>query len=294
MERISILIVTKNRSTLLERCFQSLVVQREKPYEIVLVDNDSTDATKFLTETFAKRLPIHYWYTTVQGYPKGYNFGIKKCKGDRIVFLDDDCVVTRDWFDKLKQSIKKNPTAVIQGKTLSVSTGNIYADIMGDHYQNWVTSNMVAYNLLRTFDNKNLCVPKVFIKKFGVFNESFAMGSEDIELGIRYFRNGVKIVYDPSIIAFHRERDTFNGFISQHVRIAKSEAIVDQTLFREEKTASVYPKKIFLHTRSVVRRELHYLRAKKIGYVFLLPFLYTILAGIRLWTYYTTAWSIQK
>jgi GT2 family glycosyltransferase len=294
MENISILIVTKNRSVLLEKCLQSLATQKQKPREIILVDNGSTDKTQEIIKTFRYRLAITPFYTNVAGYPKVYNYGLKRCRGDWIVFFDDDCIAGKDWFSKLVKSIRVHPRAIIQGKTDSMPKGNIYAEIMGDHYHNWIQSNLIICGRLRTFDNKNLCIPRRIIEQYGMFNEALIYGSEDIELGIRYANHGIPIFYEPSIIAYHHERDTLAGFINQHIRIARSEALLDRRLQKRDRIGVSNGQKINLYLQSFIRREAIYARRGEILNFLKTPLLYFLLAAIRTWTYYMTVWSIQK
>jgi glycosyltransferase involved in cell wall biosynthesis len=286
MLKISILIVTKNRSTLLRECLRSLVAQRIKPWEVVVVDNGSTDNSKMVIQGFCDMLPIKYNHTMAVGYPSVYNNGIKKTSGDWIVFFDDDCIADPEWYSNIIQAITKYPNMVIQGRTKSIPAGNIYAEIMGDHYENWISVNMVDKMHLRTLDNKNLCVPLSVIKALGGFDEIFTDGCEDLEMGARYHRHGVPIIYDSSIVGFHHERGTLREFVIQHIRIARSEAFLDSRLPHKEGTQVVYRKKIFLHMKKAFRREIMYVRNGNLLYAFQLPFLYALLIIIRLWKYY--------
>jgi glycosyltransferase involved in cell wall biosynthesis len=294
MKTLSILIVTKNRSALLIQCLESLYRLSERFFEIIIVDNGSTDTTKIICTKYARQLPIHYWYTTVRGYPKIYNFAIHKSKGDWIIFLDDDCIVSSSWLKAILQAIQKYPNAIIQGKTISMPKNNIYAQIMGDHYQNWIKANLLSGNRLRTFDNKNLCVPRSVINRYGMFDERLVTGAEDIELGFRYARHGVVILYDSSIVAYHHERDTLSGFLQQHLRIAKGEARLDSLLPKEYIITAVNKKKTLYNLSGALKRECRYLLSGNFIYAMMLPCLYIALAVIRLWGYYMTAWRLRK
>ncbi len=294
MRHISILVVTKNRSRLLNKCLQSLVAQRQKPREIIIVDNNSTDDTKKIIESFRDSLNTRYVYTKAHGYPKVYNYGLAQCRGAWIVFLDDDCIAEPSWFSSILKAIHIYPNAVIQGRVESIPQGNIYAQIMGDHYKNWLRANSVGINRLLTFDNKNLCIPRRIMECYGVFNKALIYGSEDIDLGIRYAHHGISIVYEPSIIAYHHERDTLAGFISQHIRIARSEALLDRRLKKRDRIGVSSGQKTILYLRSFIKREIMYIRRGQYLNFMRLPFLYFLLVAIRVWTYYMTTWSIQK
>lgn len=284
-QQLSILIVTKNRSALLTECLLSLVAQKQKPQEIVLVDNGSTDNTKEVVSAFQKRLPIRYFYTNVFGYPKIYNHGLKRCRGDWVIFFDDDCVASAGWLSAMWRSIQIHPGAVIQGKTKSIPMGNIYAEIMGDHYANWMRANLAAPGRLRTFDNKNLCIPRPAIRSRGLFDESLIGGSEDIELGLRYSRSGIPIYYQPKALAYHHERTTMFGFLQQHMRIARSEYLLGKHLSGTDKKPMIFQRKFLFHIKSAFVREWFYLRKGRITDAIRLPVLYILLACVRIYGY---------
>lgn len=289
MLHVSVLIVTKNRGPVLVNCLESLRGANGHNWEIVVADNASIDDTKKIANTFTQFLPIRYFYTDVAGYPKVYNFGITKCRGRTVVFLDDDCVVSKNWFESVFRAITMFPNEIIQGKTLSLPEGNIYAEIMGDHYQNWIKSHKISEKYLDCFDNKNLCVPRVLLTQSGLFNESLEMGSEDIELSTRLRASGVPIRYEEAIIAHHLERTTLAGFISQHRRIAGSESFLDVSGLTKEKIGVTNIRRIWLYIKSIISREFIYIKQARFIDAALLPFLYTLLVLIRLWGYGSVA-----
>lgn len=284
---LSVITLTRNRAPMLAQCLGSLVGQLGSEDEIIIVDNGSTDSTRDVVLQFQTRLPIRYYTSLRAGYPALYNFAIEKNTKEVLVFLDDDCVASKNYISAVRIAHKKHRGAVIQGKTYSLPRHNIYAEIMGDHYQNWLQVNKISKNTIRTFDNKNASVPRTTLQKYGIFFEGLVLGSEDIELGIRLRHHGVKIFFDPSIIAYHHERPTFTGFLQQHLRIARSEGKLDKQLELQDKQHMLYQPKLFLHMQSALRRETVYLRQRRIRDFFLLPALYILLLGIRIWGYTT-------
>lgn len=281
---VSIVTPTKNRAPLLKECLVSLRHQTQQIDELVIVDNGSTDETQRVIADFKRVLPIRSLRVTSYGYPKLYNAGIAAARGNWVVLFDDDCVASTGWFAAVKKSTIAFPGAAIQGKTISIPKNNLYAQIMGDHYINWIEANRIGGNKLRTFDNKNLCIPRLALEKVGVFNETLSAGSEDIELGFRFTRFGIPIYYAPSIVAYHRERTTFKGFISQHARIAHSESLLADKLSSENQIP-VVPPRVFLHLRSALLREWQYVKSGRMLDALRLPIIYLLLVCVRVYHY---------
>ena len=288
LPRLSVITLTKNRAGMLKKHLDSLIGQTKSGDEIVIVDNGSTDNTFDVIKSFEKRLPIRLFTSRALGFPKLYNFAIKKAKNPIIVSFDDDCIAASHFLSRHRAAHTDGNLRVVQGAAKSIPKGNIYADIMGDHYRNWFLMYMTKNNSMRTFDNKNVSFQKSLIVEYGQYATYLGWGGDDIELGLRYHRLGVPIEFHPDILVYHRERTTFTGFVQQHLRFARSDARLARYL-KEEKSLSVFVwYKIWLHTRSAVRREGLYLRTGQLTNAVTLPFLYLTLFFLRIWGYATS------
>jgi glycosyltransferase involved in cell wall biosynthesis len=91
MCKISVIIPAYNRAHTLRRALDSVIAQKGADFEILLVDDGSTDHTKLLTEGFAQKKPdFRYFYQNNQGPSAARNLGIREAKGDYLAFLDSD------------------------------------------------------------------------------------------------------------------------------------------------------------------------------------------------------------
>jgi GT2 family glycosyltransferase len=292
---VSVVTLTKDRALLLRLCLDSLVGQLFSSDEIIVLDNASTDNTRAIISEYKHKLPIRYFYSKNQGYPKLYNTASSYSTKQILIFFDDDCVAEKHFIEKIRLAHAKSKLChAVQGMTYSVPKNNIYADITADHYKNWLLVHRIRDNEMLALDNKNVSLPRRMFVRVGGYREELFYGSEDVELGVRLRRGGIKILFDPSIVAYHHERDTLKGFLQQHLRIAISEARLNMLMPKEQRLTAMSHKKTLLNLRSAATREGRYLQAGNIVYAVLLPFLYIALAGIRLWGYYTTTWKLRK
>lgn len=106
---ISVMIVTRNRESLLGLALKSLVNQERPPDQVVVVDNASSDGTSRLARSFAQQLPLTLVREETVGIPYARNTGLKHCTGDLVAVMDDDCVAGERWLKELELPFLKDP-----------------------------------------------------------------------------------------------------------------------------------------------------------------------------------------
>lgn len=121
---ISVIICTYNRDKFLYDALQHVAVNKfpAENYEIVLINNNSTDNTETECQRFEKNFPqinFRYFVETKQGLSHARNRGIDESRGDILVFLDDDSFVKSDYLEKLQQNISRHPEAMAFGGKIS-------------------------------------------------------------------------------------------------------------------------------------------------------------------------------
>ena len=282
---LSIITLTHNRADLLAKNFASLIGQLHKHDEIIVIDNNSTDHTRAIISSYKDSLPLRVFHMKTGKYPQLYNAGIRHAKKDIVVFLDDDCIASPTFMKNVRNAHRKHTNAVIQGMTYSIPNGNIYAEIMGDHYRHFITTNLIGSKHLRILDNKNASIPRSLILKLDGFCEKLDCGSEDIEFGIRVRSQGLSILFDPSIVAYHHERTTYRSFVAQHIRFARCESYLDRIVPKNERIGLVRIPKLTLQLKSAFLREYRYITQGKVREAILLPFLYITLSFVRIYGY---------
>lgn len=114
--KISIIIQTYNRATLLDETLQTLVNQSypKTDYEILVVDNCSTDHTKQIVEKYAECTDNHvsYLYEPRHGSHFARNGAVKCAKGDILYFTDDDILAEKDMLEQIVQPFVNDPQVV--------------------------------------------------------------------------------------------------------------------------------------------------------------------------------------
>lgn len=115
---ISVVMSTYNRAAMLPAALDALLVQAgDVPYEIIVVDNNSSDHTAALVQRYVGHQParVRYVFEPAQGLSHGRNAGIRAARGGIIAFTDDDVEVAPDWIAQLQQAFDRHPDAAYIG-----------------------------------------------------------------------------------------------------------------------------------------------------------------------------------
>ncbi|MBV8655336.1 MAG: glycosyltransferase family 2 protein [Candidatus Eremiobacteraeota bacterium] len=223
--RATIQLCTYNRAQLLERvldaCFEQTIPERS--YEVVLVNDGSTDGTPAVIERARARARCGFVVIdrANAGLAKGRNAGIERAGGERIVFIDDDVLPLPNFLEEHLRTHASHPQSIVRGGAINVESfddlpppvWNI-KDYSGNYF--WTT---------------NVSVPLTTIRAIGGFNESFSeYGWEDIDVGLRLRSRGVKAAFNPKALAYHYKPRLRAGNVEKMVRQAQAQARTAATL----------------------------------------------------------------
>jgi glycosyltransferase involved in cell wall biosynthesis len=196
--RATIQLCTYNRARLLERVLDACFEQALDPalYEIVLVDDGSSDETPAVIEAAAQRATCAF--TVIRqanaGLAHGRNAGIAKARGERIIFIDDDVLPTPPFVAEHLRSHDRTPHAIVRGGVINTASFDLLPP------PNWSPLNYSG----NYFWTTNVSVPLATLRNAGGFSEQFKeYGWEDIELGLRLRFAGVPSLFNQYALVYH-------------------------------------------------------------------------------------------
>lgn len=204
----SIVIPTYNRKPILEKCLRAMEAQTLRTdgtsqiegYEIVLVDDGSTDGTVEWIKASANVLPhVKLYEQNHEGAAIARNFGVKQATGDTIIFIDSDLVVLEGFLqyhaDALTGAYNKgNERVFTYGRV--VNTCN-FESPTAEPFK--VTDISRAF-----FATGNVAIAKRWLTEAGLFDVQFTQyGWEDLELGVRLKNMGLSLIKCPEAVGYH-------------------------------------------------------------------------------------------
>jgi GT2 family glycosyltransferase len=229
--KISIIIVTWNGLRHLQKCLPSIVASTYQNFEIVLVDNASSDGSIEFVEKKYPNVKIVRNQTNL-GFAEANNIGFENSDGEYVFLLNNDTTIEPDCLEKLMTKIKENETiGGIQPKILRMDEPE-KLDCVGDfptisgifeHYGLGGDKNDPRFNkTMEIFAMKGaaMFVPRKIIEKVGLFDSDFFAYFEETDFCHRIWLAGYKIIYYPGATVYHKGFGTSHnlsfGFIQEH------------------------------------------------------------------------------
>ena len=238
---VSVVIPTYNRRPILEKCLLALEQQQACPlidsYEVVVVDDGSTDGTPDWLRQNATRFPHVRLIEQSHGGPaEGRNRGVDHAQGDVIVFIDSDLVVTDSFLSchagSLVSSWAERGDRLCFTYGAVVNTANFEQPTAERHK---LRDLSWAY-----FATGNVAIDKEVLQRAGLFDTGFRLyGWEDLELGERLRRMGVKLIKCPAAVGYHWHPALTLDQIPRLIQVEGERARMGLVFFRKHPTRRV-------------------------------------------------------
>lgn len=216
--RVTVVVSNYNgvKLNLLQEAISELLKNDYPNLEVILVDNASTDDSVRIARKKYPKLEIVQ--NPVNMYSQGLNLGIKNSTGEYVAFFNNDVVVENGYFQKFIKFLTENPDVVLaQGKLLSYYNHNVI-DSAGETIDPFGTPITIGAGMnADNFDSQREVLSvsgscsilrKSAIQSIGFFDEDYGIGFEDLDLALRAWSRGFKVIYFSAVQAFHKRGAT--------------------------------------------------------------------------------------
>lgn len=208
---ISVIVCTHNRSQSLRKTLRSLAemaVPLELSWEIIVVDNNSTDDTRQVVEEFAgtSRLNVQYLFEGKTGLSFARNNGVTVSRGEIVAFTDDDCIVDTHWIASAAKEFSSDVSvSVISGRVELYDKDDLLTAVRTYKDRAIISSlgQLVGFTI-----GCNMFFTRRVFNEVGEFDTTFGAGTkiasgEDTDFLYRAYKQGFKIVYSPEVLLYH-------------------------------------------------------------------------------------------
>ncbi len=201
---ISVIVPVFNSEGTIDACLESLLNQDFPSYEIIIVNDGSTDKTAQICQ--AKK-GVQIIETTNGGPSRARNIGVKKAAGEFVAFTDGDCIVHQQWLTELRKGFLRKEIASVGGDQISPENESRFGKNVQETFVilGFATSYMKTQpNMAEIRHNPscNSAYRKSVFETIGGFEESLWPG-EDVDLDCRLTQQGCILMRNPKAIVKH-------------------------------------------------------------------------------------------
>ena len=255
---LSIVVCAYNRENLIGKCLEHIANQTNKDFELVIVNNNSTDRTEEICKTFIekhKELPVHLVLEPKQGLCAARNRGIRESKSDWIAYIDDDAFADEAYVEHFIHFVTHHPQARVCGGRIFPCFESKRPRWLSKYILPIITTldkgDRVTFFRHRSYPvGANMMIHRELFERYGLFNEEMGIkgenrlvSSDEKEFFLRFLGKKIRAYYLPDVSVRHWVPDsrlTKEFFDNQSFTIGTSERIRAKNISGCEFTKSCF------------------------------------------------------
>jgi glycosyltransferase involved in cell wall biosynthesis len=207
---VSVVVCAHNATSTIEECLRSLSRLKYPNYEVIVVDDGSTDGTGPLSAEYGARL------IRIErgGLSRARNEGIKASRGSFVAFIDADAYADPDWLYFAVTAIEEKQAAAVGGPNLCPPTDGFVAHCV-DHAPGNPTHVLIDDTRAEHIPGCNMIFRKAALESVGMFDVTHRAAGDDVDVCWKLLARKDLIAFSPSAIVWHHRRGTVRGFLRQ-------------------------------------------------------------------------------
>jgi glycosyltransferase involved in cell wall biosynthesis len=214
----SFIVPVYNRPQEIRELLESFsVLDYEMPYEIVIVEDGSTETSKDVVEAFSSLLTISYYYKENSGPGDSRNYGMERAKGNYFIILDSDIILPTHYLDTVSAFLQKKFYHCYGGSDAAHSSFNPIQKAINYTMTSFITTGGIRGNKIQMSKFE----PRSF--NMGISSEAFRKTrgfskihpGEDPDLSLRIRKAGFETTYIPNAAVYHKRKISWSKFYQQ-------------------------------------------------------------------------------
>jgi GT2 family glycosyltransferase len=221
--RISVVVCTYNGSRTLPACLQGLREVEYPNFEVLVVNDGSTDSTPDIVRQFGVRLIS----TDNWGLATARNVGFRAATGEIVAYLDDDARPDRHWLHYLALSFKDGRFAAVGGPNLPPTESGAVASCVADAPGGPIHV-LVSDREAEHIPGCNMAFRKSALEEIGGFDPQFRVAGDDVDICWRLRDAGQELGFSPAAFVWHQPRTSVGAYWRQQRGYGRAEALLER------------------------------------------------------------------
>jgi glycosyltransferase involved in cell wall biosynthesis len=222
LPKMSVVICSYNGASTVESCLRSMERLRYPDFEVIFVDDGSTDRTQEIVKQFPNVRNIRQ---KNMGLSFARNVGMNAARGDVVVYTDSDCEADEDWLYYLALALVRSGHVGMGGPNLIPDEGSWVADCVGLS-PGGPTHVMIDDRTAEHVPGCNMAFYTWALKLVNGFDSQFRKAGDDVDLIWRLQGLGYSIGFSPAAQVWHYRRNTIKAYLKQQRGYGEAEALL--------------------------------------------------------------------
>lgn len=220
--KVSVVVCAYNAERTMDSCLASLKELNYPNYEVIVVNDGSSDRTLEITQQYDYLRLISQ---ENKGLSVARNVGITAATGEIVAFTDSDCVVDPDWLTYLVEKFLSSGLAAVGGPNLSPPEDSLVPACVAVS-PGVPTHVLLSDDVAEHIAGCNMAFRREVLQEIGGFDPQFRAAGDDVDVCWRLQDKGYTIGFSPAAIVWHFRRNTVAAYLKQQRGYGKAEALV--------------------------------------------------------------------
>ncbi|HWP58459.1 MAG TPA: glycosyltransferase [Candidatus Acidoferrales bacterium] len=221
--KVSVIVCTFNGSRTLSECLESLSRLDYPDYEVIVVNDGSTDSTARIAHSYGFRVIT----TENRGLSSARNTGLMAAAGEIVAYIDDDAYADPHWLRYLCATLMNSAHVGVGGPNIAPGGDGIVADCVAHSPGNPVHI-LLSDTEAEHIPGCNMAFRKTALEAVGGFDPQFRIAGDDVDICWRLQQKGWTLGYSPGAVVWHHRRNSIRAYWKQQYNYGKAEAYLEK------------------------------------------------------------------
>jgi GT2 family glycosyltransferase len=219
---VSVIVCTRNGARRIVECLENLARLEYSAYEVIVVDDGSTDGTADVAAEYDVRVirGVHRGLSAVR------NAGLAAARGEIIAYIDDDAFPDSHWLNFLVGAFERGAHVAVGGPNLVPADDGYLAQLVG-RAPGGPTHVLLNDQEAEHIPGCNMAFRRDALREIAGFDEQFWIAGDDVDVCWRLMERGGTLGFAPSAVVWHRRRGSLRAYWRQQVNYGRAEALLE-------------------------------------------------------------------
>lgn len=228
LSRVSVVVAAYNAGATLDDCLTSLSASDYPNFEVIVIDDGSTDRTAEIADAHARvdhRIKVEH--VPNNGLSVARNLGLAAATGDIVAYTDSDCRVDPDWLHYIVLKLMNSDVVGVGGPNLVPPDDGVIARAVGYSPGN-PAHIMLSDEIAEHIPGCNMAFWKWVLDDVGGFQPVYTRAGDDVDMCWRLQARGYRIGFAPAALVWHHRRNSLRAYVRQQAGYGHAESLLER------------------------------------------------------------------